>query len=89
MVFSSSIFLFWFLPVFLAVYFSVPRRLKNPVALLASLVFYGFGSPKFLLVLLLSITIDFFLVRQIDKSIEEAKEELYQSFLVGGENDDQ
>ena len=77
MVFSSSIFLFWFLPVFLAVYFIVPRRLKNPVALLASLVFYGFGSPKFLLVLLLSITIDFFLVRQIDKSDDTKRRKLF------------
>ena len=67
MVFSSSIFLFYFLPVFLAVYFLVGRRFKNLVALLASLVFYGFGSPRFLLVLVLSILIDFFLVRQIDK----------------------
>ena len=77
MVFSSSIFLFWFLPIFLAVYFLVDRRYKNPVALLASLIFYGFGSPKFLFVLLLSITIDFFFVRQIDKSQEEKRRKLF------------
>ena len=77
MVFSSSIFLFWFLPIFLAVYFLVDRRYKNPVALLASLIFYGFGSPKFLFVLLLSITIDFFFVRQIVKSQEEKRSKLF------------
>ena len=66
MVFSSSIFLFYFLPVFLAVYFLVGRRFKNTVALFASLLFYGFGSPRFLLVLLLSIIIDYFLVKQIE-----------------------
>ena len=82
MVFSSSIFLFWFLPIFLGVYFLVDRRYKNAVALLASLLFYGFGSPKFLIVLLLSITIDFFLVRQIDKSTDEKRRKLFLVFSV-------
>lgn len=82
MVFSSSIFLFWFLPIFLGVYFLVDRRYKNAVALLASLVFYGFGSPKFLLVLLLSIFIDFFLVRQIDKSDDAKRRKLVLVFSV-------
>ena len=82
MVFSSSIFLFWFLPIFLGVYFLVDRRYKNAVALLASLLFYGFGSPKFLIVLLLSITIDFFLVRQIDKSTDAKRRKLFLVFSV-------
>ena len=64
MVFSSSIFLFYFLPLFLVLYFLADRKYKNGIALLASLVFYGFGSPRFLIVLLLSILIDYFLVRQ-------------------------
>ena len=82
MVFSSSIFLFWFLPIFLGVYFLVDKRYKNAIALLASLVFYGFGSPKFLLVLLLSIFIDFFLVRQIDKSDDAKRRKLVLVFSV-------
>ena len=82
MVFSSSIFLFWFLPIFLGVYFLVDRRYKNAVALLASLLFYGFGSPRFLLVLLLSILIDFFLVRQVDKSPEAKRRKLFLVFSV-------
>ena len=82
MVFSSSIFLFWFLPVFLGVYFLVDRRYKNAVALLASMVFYGFGSPRFLLVLLLSILVDFFLVRQIDKSADPKRRKLFLVFSV-------
>ena len=77
MVFSSSIFLLWFLPVFLVVYFLVDRNYKNGVALLASLVFYGFGSPRFLLILLLSILIDYFLVRQIDRSPEAKRRKLF------------
>ena len=77
MVFSSSIFLFYFLPVFLVVYFLVDRKYKNGIALLASLVFYGFGSPKFLLVLLLSIVIDYYIVRQISKSADPKRSKLF------------
>ena len=82
MVFSSSIFLFWFLPIFLGVYFLVDRRYKNAIALLASLLFYGFGSPRFLLVLLFSILIDFFLVRQVDKSPDAKRRKLFLVFSI-------
>ena len=82
MVFSSSIFLFYFLPVFLVVYLLVGRKFKNGVALLASLLFYGFGSPKFLLVLLASIVIDYFLVRQLSKSEAPKHRKLFLVFSV-------
>ncbi len=82
MVFSSSLFLFWFLPIFLGVYFLVDRRYKNAIALLASLLFYGFGSPRFLLVLLFSILIDFFLVRQVDKSPDTKRRKLFLVFSI-------
>ncbi len=56
MVFSSIPFLCFFLPLFLSVYFSVPGiGGKNAVTLLASLLFYGWGEPWFVLVLLASI----------------------------------
>jgi len=77
MVFSSTIFLFYFLPVFLLVYFLVDRKYKNGIALLASLLFYGFGSPRFLLILLLSILIDFFIVRQINKNENEKRKKTF------------
>lgn len=77
MVFSSTIFLFYFLPVFLLVYFLVDRKYKNGIALLASLLFYGFGSPRFLLILLLSILIDFFIVRQINKNENEKRRKTF------------
>ena len=46
MLFSSITFLYYFLPIVLAVYFLVPRRGKNLVLLLASLVFYWWGEPR-------------------------------------------
>ena len=48
MVFSSIPFLYYFLPAVLAVYFLTPRRGKNAVLLLFSLLFYGWGEPKLL-----------------------------------------
>ena len=47
MLFSSVPFLFYFLPAVLLVYFLVPKRAKNGVLLLSSLVFYGWGEPHF------------------------------------------
>ena len=82
MVFSSSIFLLWFLPVFLVVYYFADRKYKNGVALFFSLLFYGFGSPKFLLILLSSILIDFFLVRQIDRNQQRRKLFLVLSVIL-------
>ena len=57
MVFSSASFLFLFLPVFIATYFLAPTtRAKNLITLLFSLIFYGWGEPWFVLVLLGSIS---------------------------------
>ncbi len=55
MLFSSIPFLYWFLPAVLAVYFLVPRCLKNTVLLLSSLVFYGWGEPKYLFLMVFTI----------------------------------
>lgn len=54
MLFSSITFLYFFLPVTLGLYYLVPRSFKNHVLLLASLVFYAFGEPRYVLLLLLS-----------------------------------
>lgn len=56
MLFSSIPFLFYFLPCVVILYFSVPKRLKNSVLLLSSLFFYGWGEPKYLVFMLVSIT---------------------------------
>jgi len=66
MVFSSPIFLFLFLPVTLAVYFVLPHRLRNMWLLLASLVFYAWGEPKFTVVMLVSIGINYVFARAVD-----------------------
>jgi len=55
MLFSSIPFLFYFLPIVLVVYFAVPKALKNAVLLLASLVFYAWGEPKYVILMIASI----------------------------------
>ena len=55
MLFSSISFLYYFLPCVLLLYFAAPKRLKNSVLLLASLFFYGWGEPKYLVFMLVSI----------------------------------
>lgn len=53
--FSSIPFLYYFLPLVLAVYFLTPARFRNAVLLLASLIFYAWGEPKYVLLMLASI----------------------------------
>ena len=57
MIFSSIPFLYYFLPAVLAVYFLTPRRGKNAVLLLASLLFYGWGEPKLLWLMVFTIVV--------------------------------
>lgn len=60
MIFSSIEFLLFFLPVFLVVYRLVPDRMKNAVLLLGSLIFYAYGEPKFLVLLMVSVLVNYF-----------------------------
>ena len=55
MVFSSIIFLFYFLPITLIIYYIVPNKAKNLVLLLFSLLFYFYGEPKYILIMISSI----------------------------------
>ena len=59
MVFSSAIFVFLFMPCVLLFYFIVPKKYKNYVLLLFSLIFYIFGGPKYLVLLLSVVLIDY------------------------------
>ena len=69
MVFSSLIFLFCFLPLFLICYF-IPkkRKFRNIVLLLFSLAFYGYGEPIYLILMILSIVINYFIALWMNKS---------------------
>ncbi|MBQ9568073.1 MAG: MBOAT family protein [Lachnospiraceae bacterium] len=61
MLFSSLEFIFRFLPVFLLVYYLVPRTWKNAVLLLGSIVFYAFGEPKYVILIAASVVVNYLL----------------------------
>ena len=60
MLFSSITFLFLFLPIVLAVYYLVPYKVKNIVLLIASLFFYAWGEPVYVILMILSIVFNYF-----------------------------
>ena len=60
MLFSSIPFLYYFLPMVLVVYFLAPRKAKNTVLLVSSLIFYGWGEPKLLFLMVFTIVLFYF-----------------------------
>ena len=68
MVFSSNIFLFFFLPIFLIAYFVTPQKFRNYTLLLFSLVFYAYGAPDFVFLLVGECIVNYFLVRGMAKT---------------------
>jgi len=65
MVFSSSLFLLYFFPFFLIIYFLSPYKLRNLVIVLASILFYSWGGPKYIFIIFFSIILDFFFAKLI------------------------
>lgn len=71
MVFSSTIFLFLFLPIVVLIYYSPwskNRTFRNRFLLFASLVFYAWGELAFLLIMLFSITVGWYAALQLEKA---------------------
>ena len=69
MVFSSSVFLFAFLPVFLALYFVMPwRGARNVWLLAASLVFYAWGEPVYVWLMVVAIAVNWLFGLAIGKA---------------------
>ena len=77
MLFSSAAFLYSFLPLTIAVYFLMPRRLKNAALLLMSLIFYAWGEPRYVVLMVLSITQGYIFARLIGKSRGTKKAKAY------------
>ncbi len=79
MLFSGLPFLYYFLPVVLILYSITPTKLKNCVLLLSSLVFYAWGEPKYVFLMITSIILGYVLGLLIEKFINTA---LSKVFLV-------
>lgn len=67
MVFSSMVFLWIFLPILLLIYFIAKDKYKNTILLIFSLIFYTWGEPKNIILMLISISINYLLGIWLDK----------------------
>ncbi|HOE03961.1 MAG TPA: MBOAT family O-acyltransferase [Bacteroidales bacterium] len=82
MVFSSSIFLLYFFPVFLVLYYLADKRFKNPIALVASIIFYAWGAPSFIFVVLGSVFLDFYIVKAMYTASPGARRWLLTATII-------
>ena len=73
MVFSSILFITRFLPLVLAIYFIVPKRIRNLVLFLSSILFYAWGEPVYILLMCFTITVDYVFGIIIDKQVSAGK----------------
>ena len=83
MLFSSITFLYYFLPIVLILYFLVPTKGKNYVLLLASLVFYAWGEPKYVFLMILTVGIGYVAGLVMDKLHQPETGEKIQKTAVG------
>jgi alginate O-acetyltransferase complex protein AlgI len=82
MVFSSSIFILYFLPAFLLIYYLLPAKFKNYFTLLASILFYSWGAPRFIFVILGTTFLDFHLVHWMASTRTKLHRQLILSLSV-------
>lgn len=61
MVFNSIFFIFCFLPVFMLVYYLVPGKLRNLILFLGSLIFYAWGEPVYVVLMLFSSVFNYYI----------------------------
>ena len=57
MLFTSISFLYYFLPIVIVAYFIVPKKLKNLILFIASMLFYFYGEPKYIILMIAEILI--------------------------------
>ena len=81
MVFSSLIFLFAYLPLTLLCYYAVPRKWRNIVLFVLSLLFYGWGEPLYVLLMMLSITTAYLFGFLIEKNRTQSPKRAKRSMI--------
>lgn len=82
MVFSSLIFLFAYLAITLVLYYAVPFKARNAVLFVVSLIFYGWGEPKYIVVMLFSILVAYIFGFLVGKYRESAPKKARAYLIV-------
>ena len=83
MLFTSISFLYYFLPIVIVAYFIVPKKLKNLVLFIASILFYFYGEPKYIILMIAEILIAYIGAILIDKYKNKALLIVVVSIHVG------
>ena len=84
MIFSSPLFIALYLPVVLAIYYISPRKIKNLLLFMASLLFYGWGEPVYVSLMIFSTVVDYTHGKMVDKyrGTQKAKYWLLSSVII-------
>ncbi|MBE6023577.1 MAG: MBOAT family protein [Cellulosilyticum sp.] len=84
MLFSSTFFLYVFLPLVLIIYYGLCKKqdTRNKLLLITSLIFYAWGEPKFVIVMLVSILANYYLGLLVDRARNTPKVKIYLATMV-------
>jgi len=77
MIFSSTIFIIYFLPLFLGIYFLAKKKLHNAIVLAFSVFFYAWGAPSFVFILLASTFVNYLVVQKMNKSTDKKHKQIF------------
>lgn len=85
MLFSSMTFLFVFMPVVMAVYLLSKKEIRNYILLAASIIFYAWGEPRYLAIMILTIFINYFGALLIDRHVESRKRKMWLAITIAAD----
>ena len=82
MVFSSMTFIWIFLPILLFVYYISKEKYRNIILLIFSLIFYSWGEPKYIILMLISILVNYIFGRILDKCNKKKNKTIVLIFSI-------
>ena len=82
MVFSNSIFLIRFLPAVLLLYFAAPRMLRNAILFVASLIFYAWGEPVYVVLMIFSTVVDYTHGMLVESNLKKGNRARARYFVI-------
>ena len=78
---NKIFFLFVFLPLLVAIYYILPRQFRNYILLLFSLIFYAWGGVSYTIILIASVVINYFFVKQLEQNTRQKKKWLITGLI--------
>ncbi len=85
MVFNSIFFIFCFLPVFMLLYYLIPGRLRNLLLFFGSLIFYAWGEPVYVILMLFSSIFNYYMGTELERLYYDDRLNIMDSCLTPSE----